>query len=191
MEKISAAAAIRNATTTITSQSPANTNEIGEASSSPSTSTTKNLLNASSRNRDELLYTKDEDDYNEKIDELVKKKNEEKEKVQKINQNQKTGKVPLSETKGKQMKPGTSYESPKGGTPKKNTTPKKRKLNLEDNIGTVKKQKKTKSFYGLLDDVVLVISGIENPERTKLRNTALLMGARYKGNWDNTCTHLM
>lgn len=89
------------------------------------------------------------------------------------------------------MNTGTNNDLSKVRTPKKNTTPKKRKLDSEDSVGTAKKPRKTKSFYGLLDDVVLVISGIENPERANIRNTALLMGARYKGNWDNTCTHLM
>lgn len=48
-----------------------------------------------------------------------------------------------------------------------------------------------KPFGQLLDGVVLVISGYQNPLRSNLRTMALEMGARYKPDWDNTCTHLI
>lgn len=51
--------------------------------------------------------------------------------------------------------------------------------------------KKYRSFDQLMDGVVLVISGIQNPDRAELRSKALALGAKYKANWDNTCTHLM
>lgn len=53
------------------------------------------------------------------------------------------------------------------------------------------KSKKYKPFNQLLNGVVLVISGIQNPDRTDLRNKAIELGAKYKANWDQTCTHLM
>lgn len=46
-------------------------------------------------------------------------------------------------------------------------------------------------FHKLLADVVLVISGIPNPLRSELRQKALDLGAKYKPDWDDTCTHLM
>ncbi|XP_075155589.1 DNA repair protein XRCC1 isoform X2 [Haematobia irritans] len=46
-------------------------------------------------------------------------------------------------------------------------------------------------FNRLLNGVVLVISGIQNPDRSALRNKALALGAKYKGDWDDTCTHLI
>ncbi|ALC48365.1 XRCC1 [Drosophila busckii] len=46
-------------------------------------------------------------------------------------------------------------------------------------------------FKQLLSDVVLVISGIQNPDRTDLRSKALAMGAKYKSEWDSGCTHLI
>ncbi|KAJ8945094.1 hypothetical protein NQ318_005274 [Aromia moschata] len=54
-----------------------------------------------------------------------------------------------------------------------------------------KKILKTKPFTRLLDDVVLVISGIQNPDRANLRTSALAMGAKYKPDWDTTSTHLI
>ena len=48
-----------------------------------------------------------------------------------------------------------------------------------------------KPFRSLLEGVVLVISGYQNPLRGDLRTKALEMGARYKADWDNTCTHLI
>lgn len=48
-----------------------------------------------------------------------------------------------------------------------------------------------KPFNKLLEKVVLVISGIQNPDRANLRNQALAMGAKYKSDWDSSCTHLI
>ncbi|CAB0003672.1 unnamed protein product [Nesidiocoris tenuis] len=48
-----------------------------------------------------------------------------------------------------------------------------------------------KPFHHLMSDVVFVISGFQNPMRSDLRNAALAMGAKYKADWDNSCTHLV
>lgn len=48
-----------------------------------------------------------------------------------------------------------------------------------------------KPFNKLLENVVLVISGIQNPERADIRKKALEMGAKYKPDWERSCTHLM
>uniref|UniRef100_A0A1Q3F068 Putative dna repair protein n=1 Tax=Culex tarsalis TaxID=7177 RepID=A0A1Q3F068_CULTA len=48
-----------------------------------------------------------------------------------------------------------------------------------------------KPFNKLLEKVVLVISGIQNPDRANLRSQALAMGAKYKSDWDSSCTHLI
>ncbi|XP_062563379.1 DNA repair protein XRCC1 [Armigeres subalbatus] len=48
-----------------------------------------------------------------------------------------------------------------------------------------------KHFNKLLENVVLVISGIQNPDRANLRTQALAMGAKYKSDWDSSCTHLI
>ena len=49
----------------------------------------------------------------------------------------------------------------------------------------------TKVFSNLFDDVVFAISGYENPTRSEIRRKAVEMGARYKQDWDSSCTHLM
>ncbi|RWS11850.1 DNA repair protein XRCC1-like protein [Dinothrombium tinctorium] len=46
-------------------------------------------------------------------------------------------------------------------------------------------------FSKVMDKVVFVISGIQNPERRELREKALEMGAKYKADWDDSCTHLI
>lgn len=48
-----------------------------------------------------------------------------------------------------------------------------------------------KSFHKLLEGVVIAFSGYVNPERGTLRQKAIDMGAKYKPDWDNSCTHLM
>lgn len=54
-----------------------------------------------------------------------------------------------------------------------------------------KKERLYKPFGKLLDGVTFVMSGYQNPERGNLRQKAIDMGARYKGDWDDSCTHLM
>ncbi|XP_065159801.1 DNA repair protein XRCC1-like isoform X1 [Atheta coriaria] len=49
----------------------------------------------------------------------------------------------------------------------------------------------TKRYENLLEGVVFVISGIQNPERAQLRTSAMALGAKYKADWDRTCTHLI
>ncbi|EDV91878.1 DNA repair protein XRCC1 [Drosophila grimshawi] len=46
-------------------------------------------------------------------------------------------------------------------------------------------------FDQLLRGVVLVISGIQNPDRADLRSKALALGATYKADWESGCTHLI
>jgi DNA-repair protein XRCC1 len=48
-----------------------------------------------------------------------------------------------------------------------------------------------KPFGQLLEGVVLVVSGYQNPHRANLRSMALEMGACYKSDWDSSCTHLV
>ncbi|XP_032581214.1 DNA repair protein XRCC1 [Drosophila sechellia] len=43
----------------------------------------------------------------------------------------------------------------------------------------------------LLKGVVLVISGIQNPDRGDLRSKAVALGAKYKADWGSGCTHLI
>lgn len=49
----------------------------------------------------------------------------------------------------------------------------------------------TKPFNRLLQGVTFAMSGYQNPLRGELRSKACAMGAKYRPDWDNTCTHLM
>lgn len=53
------------------------------------------------------------------------------------------------------------------------------------------KQVKYAPFNQLLRGVVLVISGIQNPDRADLRSKAIALGAKYKADWGAGCTHLI
>ncbi|GIX84526.1 DNA repair protein XRCC1 [Caerostris extrusa] len=57
--------------------------------------------------------------------------------------------------------------------------------NKQDKVGG------KKPFNKIMERVVLVISGFVNPLRGEIRDKALEMGAKYKGDWDNSCTHLI
>ncbi len=48
-----------------------------------------------------------------------------------------------------------------------------------------------KPFSRLLEGVVFTISGYQNPLRGELRQKALAMGAKYRSDWDSSCTHLV
>lgn len=46
-------------------------------------------------------------------------------------------------------------------------------------------------FNRLMDGVVFVLSGFQNPFRGELREKALEMGAKYRPDWTPDSTHLM
>ncbi|PSN33076.1 hypothetical protein C0J52_21490 [Blattella germanica] len=76
------------------------------------------------------------------------------------------------------------------GSEKRNENSTEKKENNKE-VPAKKPKLNGKPFGKLLEGVVLVISGYQNPHRGNLRNMALEMGARYKPDWDNTCTHLV
>ncbi|KAF2898770.1 hypothetical protein ILUMI_07403 [Ignelater luminosus] len=158
---------------------------------SPSTikkgsSTSINSDNQRPRNRDELLYKEEEEKPHAKIDKLIEDKNKEsKEKQIREEETKKKQKNSTKKTDSKLDSPSTSKTSQsKDGN--------KRKFNGKDTPHKkIKTNKLCKPFNELLNGVTLVISGIQNPERGVIRSDALAMGAKYKPDWDNTCTHLI
>jgi len=52
-------------------------------------------------------------------------------------------------------------------------------------------QTKFAAFSDLLKGVVFTISGFQNPLRGEIRKKALEMGAKYCGDWNSSCTHLV
>ncbi|XP_021938162.1 DNA repair protein XRCC1-like isoform X2 [Zootermopsis nevadensis] len=67
----------------------------------------------------------------------------------------------------------------------------KKKARKKEEPLTKKPRLLGKPFRQLLEGVVLVISGYQNPYRANLRTMALEMGACYKSDWDSSCTHLV
>jgi len=52
-------------------------------------------------------------------------------------------------------------------------------------------QIKFAAFPDLMKGVVFTISGFQNPLRGEIRQKALEMGAKYCGDWNSSCTHLV
>lgn len=143
----------------------------GEKSPKPSTSgTTKKP----ERNRSlDVFYDSDDDKPNQRVDRIIEKHQKEVEARKKEEEATKKKKLPIRD----------SEKSKEKQTKRKpETTPKRAR-------------KKTKTeprpFDELFSGVVFTISGIVNPDRAKIRDMALKMGAKYRTNWDDTCTHLM
>ncbi|KFM63347.1 DNA repair protein XRCC1, partial [Stegodyphus mimosarum] len=55
----------------------------------------------------------------------------------------------------------------------------------------VQKMNKKKHFNQIMSKVLFALSGFANPLRSKLRNKALKMGAKYRRDWNSSCTHLV
>lgn len=51
--------------------------------------------------------------------------------------------------------------------------------------------KGAKPFHKIMDGVVFVLSGFQNPFRGELRDKAIEMGAKYRPDWMDGCTHLV
>lgn len=153
------------------------------------------------RNRIEVLYTREDDEPNEKIDKLVDLKKKEREEMRKAEEKKKTEEVKKKEERKKneekrkvEERKKTANEDSVAKRDRKDS-PKKRRSSGEGVPNKKQKievpRKNRRPFKELLKDVVIVISGIQNPDRANLRSLALDMGAKYKPDWDNSCTHLM
>ncbi|KAH8245016.1 hypothetical protein KR032_003922 [Drosophila birchii] len=68
-----------------------------------------------------------------------------------------------------------------------NTPAKKPRIKDQDSVPLIQ----YRPFSQLLNGVVLVISGIQNPDRADLRSKATALGAKYKADWEPGCTHLI
>lgn len=167
------------------------------------------------RNRNELYYDEDDLKGNEKINNIMNKKEKEVQSKtkddEKVSQKakrlfgddddedaikKKQAKRPnlfdLQDSDKKTKSPRKGSNSPNTSNRKKEESKetKRKKIKLSDNKKP-KKAKVAKPFNKLLENVVLVISGIQNPDRANIRTMALSMGAKYKTDWDPTCTHLI
>ncbi|KAJ8913467.1 hypothetical protein NQ315_013847 [Exocentrus adspersus] len=217
-EKLTAAAAIREASSSALLSlygSPVCKPKLkSESSASPSNSKADFAVHSSEnqseeskpRNRNELLYIKDEEEPNDKIDKIMEKKKQEDEMKQDKERMRKKKEEELKRSNkkekgenGQNSKPvDVSANSPSSSRRKESKkvddTTRKRKTSDDVKRNATKRTRKdviAKPFAKLLEGVTLVISGIQNPDRGNLRTLALTMGAKYKPDWDNTCTHLI
>lgn len=76
-----------------------------------------------------------------------------------------------------------STEKKRESVPKSEKTPKQQKTKSKD-VEQV-------PFNRLMNGVVFVLSGFQNPFRGELREKALEMGAKYRPDWTPDSTHLM
>ena len=86
---------------------------------------------------------------------------------------------------GEEDEPRTKKKEMKVDEPKR--TPSKKESDAEEEVDTGPQ----KDFTDLMEHVVFVLSGFENPLRSELRDKAREMGASYSWNWTDDCTHLM
>ncbi|XP_045479607.1 DNA repair protein XRCC1 [Harmonia axyridis] len=217
---LTAAAAIRAASSSLlngSTSSPVRSPKLLPNSLRNSTSKTKNATSTECtpkpRNRNELFYTEDEEKADDKIDKLIEQRNaekqkpleepkntpilknkmkKEKEEKSKINTPSKDQASSSRQEKEEKTKVNTPLKDQAGSSRQEKDSNKRKLPNTpEKSPKRMKPTKITKPFGKLLEDVVLVISGIQNPDRATLRSEILEMGARYKPDWDNTCTHLV
>lgn len=141
------------------------------------------------RNKKELFYSKDELELDEESNnkKLPKVGDNKMKKV--VQENSKQNKIlPLTVDKRKCLDISVNNAN-------KKETPKRKNKDSSSHEKIERKKRKqekpSKPFNRLLEGVTLVISGIANPHRGNLRSQAISMGAKYKPDWDNSCTHLM
>ncbi|CAB3227973.1 unnamed protein product [Arctia plantaginis] len=163
----------------------------------------------SDRSRDTLLYTNDDERPHAKIDQVVQRHKEQKQKEDKTQM-----KVDKKErSNGSSHRPREENHPPKrrkSSSPTASETPPSKRANKNSDSSSDRKkreEKRNKPHAGseeseqegeecsephtILSGVVLVLSGYENPERANVRNTALALGALVQRDWGPSCTHLV
>lgn len=140
------------------------------------------------RNRSKgLFYDSSDDEPNERLQKKIDKDKELKSSTQKH---------PVKPTPTKSSPSTSKFSSFLNDEDqrKKPSVSSPQKSKLKDENSSRKrpnKEIKYKPFNKLMEGVIFVISGYQNPERGIIRQKALDMGAKYKADWDDTCTHLM
>ncbi|XP_077869051.1 DNA repair protein XRCC1-like [Saccoglossus kowalevskii] len=106
-----------------------------------------------------------------------------------------TSKSPLPSTQSKrklsqdEVKPSMSKK--RSITPPKERKPEVKAPPLKKTKSEPTKASTGKEFSQLMKGVVFALSGFQNPKRGNIRDKALDMGAKYKSDWCNECTHLI
>lgn len=167
------------------------------------------------RNRTSGLVYEDEDDEpNERLQKKIDKDKERKEKEQKTPKLVKRDKSPpRSDSKTSKFSSFIDDDEPSTSSRHRSPSRSSSKPSFSSSSSSKKSQKKSprkdkepekksnssppkasvtyKPFHKLLEGVVFAFSGYVNPERGILRQKALDMGAKYRPDWDSSCSHLM
>lgn len=105
-----------------------------------------------------------------------------------------TSSSPVHQKARAPQRPATP-ETKQKPAPKQKPVPEKAKPKETERPQAPKAQKRkakpAKKFEELMKGVVFVLSGFQNPARSQIRDKALEMGAKYKADWDRSCTHLV
>lgn len=147
------------------------------------TSDKTNTMNTSSKNFNDFLGN---DDADESASSSNTKQKSPTKKLSKKNSNSKYSPVVSTAPKRPSSPRNDNYLSRSQSNGNDTDTIKRPKIEKKP-----EKKKVYRPFNKLLSDVVFAISGIQNPLRAELRQKALELGAKYKPDWDNSCTHLM
>lgn len=157
-----------------------------------------------------LMYDSDGDEPNEKLQKKLDMDREQKAKEQ--NSPKASNKFKLNSSTLSSPTPSSSKFSsfvnndvPKLSAPSSSSNPSlpsnsrtqsddsknSNKSQLPKSPAKADKNQQYKKFDKLLDGVTFVLSGYQNPERGVIRQKAIDMGAKYKADWDRSCTHLV
>jgi DNA-repair protein XRCC1 len=135
---------------------------------------------AQDRNRTKgLVYESDDDEPNEKLQRKIDKDKELKEKERHVPR--------FSRLSASSLPTASPKSSNKFASFVNESKPSVSTSSLKSPTKPIQYQ----PFGKLLEGVTFVLSGYQNPERGIIRQKAIDMGAKYKGDWNSDCTHLM
>ncbi|XP_063829032.1 DNA repair protein XRCC1 [Ostrinia nubilalis] len=172
---------------------------------------------SSNRQRDDLMYTDDDDKPHAKIDNIVQRHKDEKSKDEvKKTTEKKHDRKASNENPGRDKKEDSHKPTSDRSKDKNERTPKDDRKNRTDPVSQVSKEEPSTSssrdnsekdrkrsrddnhpkkaggdFQSILKGVVFVLSGYVNPRRAALRDIGLSLGARCERDWGPNCTHLI
>ncbi|BFG02540.1 DNA repair protein XRCC1 [Drosophila madeirensis] len=206
----STAAAIRDASAVMRrlsstkSSSPAPATAAASRSESPA-GEGKTAAKPLDRNRASLLFGDDDDDVEDdknarkqrlskhlEADKDRRRKEQEKQEQERKKEKSKRLSIDKAPPKVDSPKPKeSSRKSPPAAAHKRHSSPTRSAATPAKKLKIKEATIQYRPFNQLLRGVVLVISGIQNPDRADLRSKATAMGARYKADWESGCTHLI
>ncbi|KAL0828796.1 hypothetical protein ABMA28_003709 [Loxostege sticticalis] len=168
-----------------------------------------------SRQRDDLMYTDDDDRPHAKIDHIVQRHKDERSKEEaKKPTEKKHDRKTSNDTKDKKEESQKTSQSDKHRD-KNERTPKDDRKNRPDPVSRVSKdepstsssrdksekdrkrsrddrpQKAGGDFNSILKGVTFALSGYVNPRRANVRDKAIEMGARCERDWNQQCNYLI